>query len=61
MIKKHIPGFEATKNSLICENHFTYDDYYIGGVYGKKILKKSAIPCIFIVNGKNLSSLFSIS
>lgn len=40
-IKQHNPDFHPTKYSVICSKHFIESAYYIGGIHGNPILKKT--------------------
>jgi len=46
VIKKKIYNFSYTATSVICNQHFEKDCYYITGT-GKFVLKPNAVPSIF--------------
>lgn len=54
VIKIHHPDHKVTKHFLICENHFTYEDYNISITDGKRTLCKNAVPSVFTTNGKHI-------
>ncbi|XP_008189731.1 THAP domain-containing protein 1-like, partial [Acyrthosiphon pisum] len=45
-IKQFQPDFQPTKYSVICSKHFVESAYFEGGIYGKNVLDKSALPII---------------
>ncbi|CAI6355095.1 unnamed protein product [Macrosiphum euphorbiae] len=45
-IRQFQPDFQQTKYTVICSKHFVESAYFEGGIYGKKVLDKSALPTI---------------
>uniref|UniRef100_A0A6P7GMT3 THAP domain-containing protein 4-like n=1 Tax=Diabrotica virgifera virgifera TaxID=50390 RepID=A0A6P7GMT3_DIAVI len=43
-------NFIPSKTTVICEKHFTSEDYELN-VYGNRMLKKSAVPSVFEFHG----------
>lgn len=39
-------NFTPSKTTVICEKHFTPEDYEVN-VHGNEVLKKSAVPSVF--------------
>ncbi|CAG9761799.1 unnamed protein product [Ceutorhynchus assimilis] len=42
-------NFHPTERKVVCENHFTEDDYEINS-HGNRVLKKGAVPSIFNIS-----------
>jgi hypothetical protein len=47
-IQQHQPDFNATTHSKICSMHFLESDYTLSLVNNQKVLKKTAIPSVFM-------------
>lgn len=47
-IRQHQPDFNATAHSKICSMHFLESDYNLSLVNNQKVLKKTAIPSVFM-------------
>ncbi|XP_060841280.1 THAP domain-containing protein 1-like isoform X2 [Rhopalosiphum padi] len=55
-IQQHQPDFNATTHSKICSMHFLESDYTLSLVNNQKVLKKTAIPSVFM----NFSSMIEV-